>query len=96
MPQRARSLENEIQHRKELETALRDALRERSRIEEELRTCVKRETAMRERAEASDAFKEMFLGILGHYLRNPLNTVLTTARLMKTRGDLSGDSGRRI
>ena len=97
LQQRARSLENEIQHRKDLEQALRDALRERSRIEDELRSCVQREKEMRERAEASDSFKEMFLSILGHDLRNPLNTVLTTARLMKTRGQQpTGESERRV
>ena len=72
LQQRAHSLENEIRHRKELEVALRDALKERSRVEEELRECVTRETHARERAEANDAFKEMFLGILGHDPRNPL------------------------
>jgi signal transduction histidine kinase len=96
LQQRARALESEIQHRKELENALRDALRERSRVEEELRECVKREQLARLHAEASDAFKEMFLGILGHDLRNPLNTVLTTARLMKVRGDLPAGSATRL
>jgi signal transduction histidine kinase len=65
-------------------------------VEEELRACVKRETQLRERAEASDAFKEVFLSMLGHDLRNPLNTVLTTARLMKARRELLDDSERRI
>jgi signal transduction histidine kinase len=96
LQQRARSLENEVQHRKELEGALRKALKARSQVEEELRACVKREKEARARAEASDAFKEVFLGILGHDLRNPLNTVLTTARLMLMRGDVSGENGKRI
>jgi signal transduction histidine kinase len=96
LQQRARSLETEIHHREELENALRDALRERSRVEDELRSCVKREQDARERAEASDAYKEMFLGILGHDLRNPLNTVLTTARLMKMRGEAPTDNDRRF
>lgn len=96
LQQRAHSLENEIRHRKELEVALRDALKERSRVEGELRECVARETHARERAEANDAFKEMFLGILGHDLRNPLNTVLTTTRLMKMRGDVPPETVRRL
>jgi signal transduction histidine kinase len=96
LQQRARALESEIRHRKELESALRDALRERSRVEDDLRECVKREQQARQQAEASDAFKEMFLGILGHDLRNPLNTVLTTTRLMKVRGELSPDSESRL
>ena len=81
---------------KELEVALRDALKERSRVEGELRECVARETHARERAEANDAFKEMFLGILGHDPRNPLNTVLTTTRLMKMRGDVPPETVRRL
>jgi signal transduction histidine kinase len=85
LQQRAYALESEIQHRKELEGALRNALRERTKVEDELRACVKRETEARERAEANDAFKEMFLGILGHDLRNPLTTILTTAQLMMLR-----------
>ena len=96
LQQRAHSLESEIRHRKELETALRDALKERSRVEEELRDSLRREQQARERAEANDAFKEMFLGILGHDLRNPLNTVLTTTRLMKLRADLPADTVRRL
>ena len=87
LQQRARSLENEVRHRKELEMALRETLRERTRIEEDLRASLRREMAARERAEASDAFKELFLGILGHDLRNPLNTILTSARLMAMRGE---------
>jgi PAS domain S-box-containing protein len=35
----------------------------------------------------TDDFREMFLGILGHDLRNPLNTVLTTARVLTMRPD---------
>jgi signal transduction histidine kinase len=96
LQQRARALESEIAHRRDLEDALRDALGERSRVEEELRACVQREKEARERAEASDTYKEMFLGILGHDLRNPLNTILTTARLMRLRGDLGPDADKRI
>jgi signal transduction histidine kinase len=96
LQQRARALQNEIQNRIELEAALRDALRERARIEEELRERVKREREARAEAEANDSFKEMFLGILGHDLRNPLNTVLTTARLMMMRRELPPESMKRL
>lgn len=96
LQQRARSLESEITHRKELEGALRDALVERTRVEDELRASLRREREARARAEANDAFKEMFLGILGHDLRNPLSTILTTARLMAMRGELGPDSAKRI
>jgi signal transduction histidine kinase len=96
LQQRARSLESEILHRKELEAALRDALKDRHRVEDELRASLQREKDARERAEANEAFKEMFLGILGHDLRNPLSSVLTTARTMTMRGDLSADSNSRL
>ena len=35
----------------------------------------------------TDEFRDRFLGILGHDLRNPLSTILTTARVMAKRGD---------
>jgi signal transduction histidine kinase len=89
-------LENEVEQRQALETALRDALRAQARVEKELRAWVRRETEARERAQASDAFKEMFLSILGHDLRNPLNTVLTTARLMRMREGLPAEADRRL
>jgi len=95
LQQRALALESEIEHRKELEKALRDALRERSHVEEELRASVKREKKAREQAEASDTFKEMFLAMLGHDLRNPLNTILMTARLMIMRHELPAGSEKR-
>jgi len=96
LQQRARALETELGYRKELEEALRDALRERGRAEDELRACVKREQEARVRAEASEAFKEMFLGILGHDLRNPLNTIMTTVDLMILRGELSEEVCKRL
>jgi signal transduction histidine kinase len=96
LQQRARALETEIQHRKDLERALREALRERSRAEEELRACVVREQEARAQAVANDRFKEVFLGMLGHELRNPLNTVLTTVRLMTMRSDLPGEAHKRL
>ena len=96
LEQRANSLENEVRHRKNLETALRDALHERGKIEEDLRVSLRREREAREHAEANDAFKELFLGILGHDLRNPLNTVLTSAHLMVMRGELREGGPRRV
>ncbi len=96
LQQRARALEDEIRKRKDLERALREALREQTQAEDELRACVQREREAREQAEASDAFKEVFLGILGHDLRNPLNTILTTARLMTMRREVGPDSQKRL
>jgi signal transduction histidine kinase len=65
LQQRARSLENEIEHRKELEGALREALI--------------REKEAREEAERSVRYNEMFAGMLGHDLRNPLSAITTGA-----------------
>ena len=48
------------------------------------------------RAEASGISSSYFLGVLGHELRNPLNTMLTTARLMTMRGELAGESAKRL
>jgi signal transduction histidine kinase len=93
---RARLLENEIQYRKEIERSLREALEEKSRIEHELRAALQREHEARLQAEANDAFKEVFIGILGHDLRNPLNTILTTSRLMTMRRELAPDSQKRL
>jgi signal transduction histidine kinase len=96
LQQRARALEGEIQRRKELESTLLSALAERARVEQELRASIEREREARQRAEASDAFKQMFLGMLGHDLRNPLSTILTTARMMTLRRELAPESHKRI
>jgi signal transduction histidine kinase len=96
LQQRAHALESEIEHRKGLESALRDALRERADAEKALRVSLKREKEARAQAEASDAFKEVFLGILGHDLRNPLNTVLTTAQMMAIGDGLPAESNKRV
>jgi signal transduction histidine kinase/CHASE3 domain sensor protein len=46
------------------------------------------ETQRRELAESESRFAEMFVGILGHDLRNPLNAILMTARLLERRADV--------
>lgn len=96
LEERLRAVETELQHRKWLEVALRQALRDRSRVEAELRESVRRERDARTKAEENDAFKEQFLAVLGHDLRNPLNTILTTARLMIMRGELAPESSKRL
>jgi len=63
--QRTRALENELEYRKELELALREA--------------VTREKVAREEAERSVRYNEMFAGMLGHDLRNPLSAITTGA-----------------
>jgi PAS domain S-box-containing protein len=44
----------------------------------------------------NDDFKEAFLGILGHDLRNPLSTILTTARVLVMRDDTPGEVRKRM
>lgn len=77
--------------RKEVERALRSALADRDRVQEELRLSVEREKEARA-AEMRDRCKEIFIAILGHDLRKPLNTILTTTRLMAMRGELCSES----
>jgi signal transduction histidine kinase len=57
---------------------------------------IAREREARTRAEENDRFKEQFLAVLGHDLRNPLNTILTTTRLMMMRGELPPESAKRL
>jgi len=80
LQQRARSLENEIIHRQGLESALREALAARRQAEEELR-------AHNEELARTVRFSEMFVGILGHDLRNPLSAVTTAASLLLRRAE---------
>jgi PAS domain S-box-containing protein len=44
------------------------------------------ETHRRQLAEETARFGEMFIGMLGHDLRNPLNAVMMSARLLERRG----------
>lgn len=96
LQQNARALEQEVRKRIELEGMLRNALSAHDRIEDELFATVKREREARGRADASLAFKEVFLGVLGHDLRNPLNTILTTTRLMLMRRELEPETHKRL
>ena len=68
LQQQARSLKAEIEQRKELESALREALA--------------REKTLREDAERSVRYNEMFAGTLGHDLRNPLATITMGANFI--------------
>jgi signal transduction histidine kinase len=64
--QQARSLQVELDHRRTLERALRDALI--------------REQEARTEAERTVRYNELFARMLGHDLRNPLNAIATAAQ----------------
>jgi signal transduction histidine kinase len=70
LQQRAQALEHELQYRRELEDALRDAL-------------ARTETA-RADAEQANRVKDDFLAILSHELRTPLNAILGWTQIMKS------------
>jgi len=60
--------------------------RENAEARVKLREQLLQETARRQDAESATRFAEMFVGMLGHDLRNPLNAVAMTARLLKRKG----------
>ena len=68
LQQRAQALENEIEHRRQLEEKLRQALSERARL-------LEREQAARAEAEAANRAKSDFLAVMSHELRTPLNAI---------------------
>lgn len=70
LQQQNRTLQCEIQLRKEAETSLREELHRQS-----------------EHLMCSLRFSEMFVGILGHELRNPLSAIATAASLLRRRAD---------
>jgi signal transduction histidine kinase/PAS domain-containing protein len=61
--------------------------REAATAREKLAWQLSQEQQRRQEAEDTSRFAEMFVGMLGHDLRNPLNAVGMTARLLKRRGD---------
>jgi signal transduction histidine kinase len=85
--QRERALEAELHEREETESALREALAERRRAETALRGSEATLRLRNEELARAVHFSEMFVGILGHDLRNPLSGVTTAARLLARRAD---------
>jgi signal transduction histidine kinase len=89
LEQRARLLESEVQYRQELEGTLREALAARSRVELELHMSVQREREARLLVGASETFNEVLVCLL-----DPLETLLTTCRLLTQSRDAPLDSGK--
>jgi PAS domain S-box-containing protein len=54
------------------------------------------EAERRRQAEGASRFAEMFVGILGHDLRNPLNSVMMTAKLLQQKATGDGKAMARI
>ncbi|MFN2564611.1 MAG: ATP-binding protein [Gemmatimonadaceae bacterium] len=76
LEQRARALEAEIAHRKDLEKRLRELLAERKRL-------LEAERAAREEAELANRAKSQFLAVMSHELRTPLNAIAGHVQLLE-------------
>jgi signal transduction histidine kinase/ActR/RegA family two-component response regulator len=96
LQQRAKALETEISHRKELEEALRKALRDLRSSEEALRRSEQELKDFVENSGDASRAKDEFLAMLGHELRNPLSPIVTALQLMRLRGDNSAPKERAI
>jgi two-component system, sensor histidine kinase and response regulator len=80
-------LQAEIEHRKRLEQALQEALAQRRAIEDALRASQDELQKQNEDLSRTIRFSELFVGILGHDLRNPLSAITTAASLLRKRAD---------
>ncbi|HXX66503.1 MAG TPA: ATP-binding protein [Polyangiaceae bacterium] len=85
---RRETLETEIARRAELEASLHAALPRRAQTEEDMRACLRAEHRAPTAAADAVAFEQLFVGTFGHDLRNPLNTIINTARIMTMRGEV--------
>jgi signal transduction histidine kinase len=89
LEQRAQLLDSEVQYREELEGTLREALAARSRLEFELQASVQREREARLLVGASETFNEVLVCLL-----DPLETLLTTCRLLTQSRETPLDSAK--
>ena len=80
-------LQAEIEHRKRLEQALQEALAQRRTVEDALLATQEELRRQNEDLSRTIRFSELFVGILGHDLRNPLSAITTAASLLRKRAD---------
>jgi len=83
LQQRARTLETEVEHGRELERRLREALVERDRLLELERAARADAEAARAAAEAANRAKSDFLAVMSHELRTPLNAIAGYSDLLE-------------
>lgn len=80
LQQRAYALEAELERRRTIESALRKALEDKKRLEDQMRR--QNDDLVR-----NVRLAETFVGMLGHDLRNPLNAISTAAALVAHRAE---------
>jgi signal transduction histidine kinase len=87
-PESYAHLRAEIEHRKQVELALRQSLAELRRAQGELERSAGERERLIEELSRTVRFSEMFVGVLGHDLRNPLSAISTAAsHLLRRVGD---------
>jgi PAS domain S-box-containing protein len=68
---------------------------ERKRVEEEREQLLAREHELRQTAEEANRLKDVFLAIMSHELRNPLNVILGYAELLLRAEEIKESAGLR-
>jgi signal transduction histidine kinase len=87
-PESYAHLRAEIEERKQVEQALRRSVADLQRVQGELERAAGERERLIEELSQTVRFSEMFVGVLGHDLRNPLSAISTAAaHLLRRVGD---------